>query len=839
MLKLNLVGVGFVLVFLPVGLGAQELRPLRGPADKLPDMVRAHEAFYSRTGMGRGSGFRQFKRWQHLFAPRSYPSGNLVNITALAWVNHFHAARSPEFAAGKAAAVAAGIGTSNWHSIGPAGSMTQAGGGDIGRINAIAFHPSDPQTLYAGTPAAGLWRSQDDGVNWTGLTDGLPLPGISDIAIDPLKPATIYVLSGDGEGGVAMHGPPSVGVLKSMDAGRTWNPTGLVFKVNQSEYGHRLAIHPSQPNVLLAATSAGMFRTQDGGDAWIRVIPGTAREPLWDVLFHPTVPSIVYAASSSIVYRSDDAGLTWMRLAQGLPQGPPSVRIRLGVSPASPNTLYVLYGATNGFTVGLYRSDDGGRHFTKQSNSNPRIDLTTPNILGYKANDNHSQADYDLALAVSPTNIERVNVGALDSWRSDDAGRTWKQTSYWDKRASAPDYAHADFHVMAYRGGALYAGNDGGIYKSNDGGDSWASITNMRTGMNIAQTYSVCATPADPDLLFYGAQDNGTYRLSLDGQVTLAFGGDGGICLIDPRDSNIVYASYVYGEFFRSDQGGRNGSFVPRNPNVSGPWITPILLHPADPDILFACYADLWRSPDRGFEWKNLSNGALGPSVECRQVAVAPSDPNTIYVAKQASWPSRYSGDARPAFFGGGGVFRSTDAGATWESITGTLPMADAAITNLAVSPTDARRVWVTFSGYHTQAKVFGSTDGGATWSNLSAGLANLPVNAIAAASGPAHGVYVGLDVGVYYRDDRLDRWVAFMDGLPDVIVNSLVLDEKHHRLLAATFGRGVWMTDFVAPCTEHCGSPVRPLLVAPRREINAAPASAAVPYEGRIDVFE
>src|ERR1700730_18611058 len=72
------------------------------------------------------------------------------------------------------------------------------------------------------------------------IKDALPLLGITDIAIDPLAPATICVLSGDGEGGVAMHGPPSVVVLKSMDAGRTWNPTGLVWKINQSEYGHRL-----------------------------------------------------------------------------------------------------------------------------------------------------------------------------------------------------------------------------------------------------------------------------------------------------------------------------------------------------------------------------------------------------------------------------------------------------------------------------------------------------------------------------------------------------------------------------------------------------------------------
>src|SRR5262249_31938470 len=154
-----------------------------------------------------------------------------------------------------------------------------------------------------------------------------------------------------------------------------------------------------------------------------------------------------------------------------------------------------------------------------------------------------------------------------------------------------------------------------------------------------------------------------------------------------------------------------------------------------------------------------------------RQVAVAASDPNTIYVAKQASWPGRYRGDARPPFFGGGGVFRSSDGGASWQDVTATLPMAQAAVANLAVSPSHPRRAWVTFSGYGGNAKVFGTSDGGATWVNLAEGLPNLPVNAVVAAGGPLHGVYVGLDIGVYYRDDRLDAWVPFMDGLTHEIV--------------------------------------------------------------------
>jgi photosystem II stability/assembly factor-like uncharacterized protein len=109
-------------------------------------------------------------------------------------------------------------------------------------------------------------------------------------------------------------------------------------------------------------------------------------------------------------------------------------------------------------------------------------------------------------------------------------------------------------------------------------------------------------------------------------------------------------------------------------------------------------------------------------------------------------------------FFGGGGVYRSRDGGRSWQSITGTLPINKAMISNLAVSPTDARRAWVTFGGYDPQAKVFETNDGGSTWANISAGLPNVPANTVVAQNVPAHGIFIGTDSGVYYRDDNLGK---------------------------------------------------------------------------------
>jgi photosystem II stability/assembly factor-like uncharacterized protein len=836
--------------------------PALEPGDKFPAIAERRNEYYARRGTGRGSGYRQYMRWQEFAAPRTGPSGDLVNLTALTWVNHFRAVRSPDFLAGREAAIAAGIGTGSWRLVGPAQAVQKPEGGDIGRINAIAFHPSDPRTLYIGTPMGGLWRTQDDGANWNSLTDGLPMIGITDIAVDPLAPATVYILTGDGEGDELMHGPPSVGVLKTTDGGQHWDKTGLAWKTDQREYGHRLAIHPATPTILLAASTAGLFRTTDAGATWSVVAPGTIQNPFWDVLFQPADPSIVYAASRTDVYRSMDAGVTWTRLAGGLPSFSDktdpnfSNRIRLTVTPASPNTLYVLYGSAYGFTNGLYRSDDRGNTFTKRASTNPvskdpatplPIDLTKPNILGYDPNDFESQSDYDLAMAISPTNVDRVHVGGIDTWRSDDGGNTWKRTSRWTELGK-PNYTHADIHVLAYHDGSLYVGSDGGLYRSADGGETWTSIANMTTGFSIALVYYVCATPQDSNLFYYGAQDNGTFRLLLDGQVKLVWGGDGMACQIHPKDSRIVYASYVNGSIARSDDGGENfmRSITPKVEGVpiKGAWLTPYILSPADPDSIYGCYADLWSSPDRGFNWKNLTNGALGPSKQCQQVAVAPSDPNTIYVAKQAERDAAHiplRGDARTPFLGGGGVFRSTDGGATWQTITGDLPLAEAAITNMAVSPTDHRRAWVTFSGYNAAVKVFGTTDGGATWTNLSARLPNLPANAIAAKKGPTNGIYVGLDSGVYYRDDRLEDWVPFSDGLPHVVVTSLLIDEDRGRMIAATFGRGVWITEIRSPCTENCGAspekaaPGTRSLAAPR----ATPPQLPGSYAGPVEVFQ
>src|SRR5499433_2614246 len=478
----HVICVAAMLALLSSRLVAQE--PALPFTAKLPEVAKAYEQYFSREGTGRGSGFRPYMRRQDFAAPRSYPAGDRLNIGALTWLHYYRAERSAEFALQRSAAAAAGI-TAKWDLVLPTDDRR---GADAGRIDAIAFDPIDPAIVYIGTPNGGVWRTRDNGVTWTSLTDSLPMLAVSDIAVDPLEPRTLYVLTGDGDGGSlgTSYASASTGIIKSVDGGETWQDTGLVWKVNQINHGHRLAVHSKDPNILLAATSAGLLRTTDGWKTWTTVIAARTllngrRNEFWDVQFHPTDPSIVYASTTTHVYRSVDAGQTWSSpLTGGLPENPNSTRIRLAVSPAAPDTLYALYSARDGFSVGLYRSDNRGDTFARRSHSNPRpadlnnpppFDFSKPNILHEANNYNGSQASYDLALTVSPTNIDRVHVGALDTWSSDDGGRTWKMTSVWTEKVGSPNYTHADIHHMAYRGETLYTASDGGLYRSNDGGD--------------------------------------------------------------------------------------------------------------------------------------------------------------------------------------------------------------------------------------------------------------------------------------------------------------------------------------------------------------------------------
>jgi photosystem II stability/assembly factor-like uncharacterized protein len=410
---------------------------------------------------------------------------------------------------------------------------------------------------------------------------------------------------------------------------------------------------------------------------------------------------------------------------------------------------------------------------------------SSPNILGGAPDGSGTggQAWYDLSIAVSPSNANEVYVGGINIWKSTNGGSTWTLNAYWYYPEPAYPYVHADIHSLDFFGSTLWAGSDGGIFKTTNGGSTW---TDLSAGLQTTQFYRIGGYPARHDLVYGGSQDNGTNRYDA-GSWTHVLGADGMECLVDYSNANIVYACIQNGGLRKSTNGGNNFSSIVNNISEAGAWVTPYVIHPTTPQTLFAGFVNVWKTVNSGSSWSTISSFS---GSNLRSLAIAQSNSNYLYAATYTT------------------IYKTTNGGTSWTNISTGLPTGSAAITYIAVSNTDPNKVWVTFSGYSSGNKVFASTDGGNSWTNYSGTLPNLPANCIVYETGSSNdAVYVGTDVGVYYRNSTLSDWQPFNTGLPNVIVDEMEIHAGTKKVRAGTYGRGLWESPLqvVSGCTR-CG---------------------------------
>ncbi len=721
--------------------------------------------YFETHDMVRGSSYKQFKRWEYYMEPRTGENGEIQNPYAETWKNYRNYVEARTFDNARTNST-----NGSWTFFGSQDHFKGQSGynGGIGRINVIRFHPTNSNIIYAGAPAGGLWKTTNGGTTWAPLTDGIAFWGVSGIVIHPTSTNTIYILTGDGDGSSSR----SAGVWKSTNGGSTWTPTGLNWDYTTTNIGgYKLMMDPSNSNTMYAVTTSGLYKTTDGAVTWSVVKSGNYR----DMEFKPTDSNTLYLCSTSAIHRSTNAGATWTQVhtVSG------ANRIALGVSPANGNYVYAVAGPNvgTGSFKGLYRSTNSGVTWTTRS--------TTPNILGYSASgsDASSQSWYDLAIDVNQTNINQIQVGGINMWRSDNGGTSWTNTSYWIEGSVGYGYTHADIHEVVYNGSNLYCGSDGGVYRSTNNGTTW---TDLSSGLAITEFYRFGGTPMNSNLFVGGAQDNGSNKVEApipDLVMEHIYGADGMEAAIDYTNSNTMYFTTQSGGLRRSTNGGNTSTSIKPTILGSGNWVTPFVLHPTNASTILAGYTDVGVSTNQGSSWTDLTNGAIGGGA-CNMVSYAPSNANYIYAVKASS------------------VWKSTNAGSTWTNITSGLP--GSSYTYIAVDPTDPNHIYVTRSGFTANSKVFMSTNGGSTWTNYSgSALPNVPANCIAYEPGSANGVYIGTDAGVYYRDDNQTDWVDFSDGLPFLRVMEMEVNTAAGRLRAATYGRSIWESDLFTsdPC--------------------------------------
>ena len=685
-------------------------------------------------------GMTAFYRWQHETEARVIESNGDLGIMAHRFMTA--ALSSQQNNTGLQTRTGA-----SWSFVGP--KSTPNGGGN-GRVSSVRALPGSSTTLFACTPAGGLWKTTNSGASWASVTESVSVLGASDVAFDPTNANTMYLLTGDGDAGDAK----SIGVLKSLDGGVTWASTGLQFLPSDQKRFARIIVNPTDGSILTGG-STGIYRSTDKGVTWTNVSTLSIR----DLKFNPANPQTVYAGgySANVFLRSTDGGITWTSGATGLPTSG-TQRIAIGVTPLDATYVYAFVSNNTDYGFkGLFLSTDGGLTFTSKS--------TTPNVLGWNSagNDAGGQGWYDLSIAVDPSNKNTIYTGGVNVWKNTNAGATGSWTCVANWSGSGAPYIHADNHDLNFIGNTLFASNDGGVFCTANGGASW---TDKSSNLQNAQIYSIGLSATNPSTMLTGHQDNGT-NLTTDGlSWTEVNGGDGMICFIDRINDNNLYSSIYNGDFYKStDKGITFNSFYTV---AGGGWVSPWLQDPVNAAVLYAGGTNV--NKYNGSTWTAISNfvSTVGTLVS---VDVAHANNQMIVAASSTN------------------VMLTTNGGTTWANITTGLP-ANTGILNVDFDLNNPGKIYAGLASYLGN-NFYCSADTGKTWINKGTGLPKVPVECFASQSNGD--LYAGTDLGAYLLTSGTTTWQPFTNGMPAVQVRDLKIFAPTGKLRAATYARGIW----------------------------------------------
>jgi photosystem II stability/assembly factor-like uncharacterized protein len=691
-----------------------------------------------------------------------------------------------------------------WRNIGPLRG---------GRALAVSGSSSRPNEYYFGTTGGGVWKTTNGGTDWYPVSDGsFKSASVGSIGVCEANPDILYV--GMGEGQFRHPINPGDGAYTSRDGGRTWRFVGLESSTGQQTIA-RMRVHPQHCDLVYAAVlgdpygpnlERGIFRSQNGGGSWERILHRNDRAGASDLIFDPNDPNTIYATiwdvvrrpwgghtgDSSGIFKSTDGGNTWTELTHnpGLPREKIG-KVGITVSPADGNRVYAVVESDNG---GVFRSDDGGATWTQASGHMALI----------------VRAEYYTRIYADPHNADRLYVLNVAMYRSDDAGRTYT-------RMRVPHGDNHDLWIDPADPNRMIQSNDGGANVSVDGGRTWTAQT-----YPTAQLYHVIATADFPYHVCGSQQDNTSICVPSDGDGSYYYqvgGGESGYIAVDTRDQNVFYAGSNKGFMSRYDRRSGQARSIQVWPNSPMglaastsrerfQWTFPIVTSPVEPDVLYASSQHLWRTRSAGQHWERVSpdltraephttgpaqtivRNQNGMDVYATIFTVAPSkhDPNTIWVGSDD-----------------GLIHVTRDGGRNWTNITpGDLPP-HSKISLLEASahrPGSAYAAVIRYQMQDIAPYAFRTDDYGRTWNKIVAGLPPGDfVRAIREDPVRPGLLYAATEHGVYASVDDGTQWVSLSLNLPDVPVTDIWVHEND--LLISTFGRSFYVLSDVSPLRE------------------------------------
>ena len=702
-----------------------------------------------------------------------------------------------------------------WEPMGPLNTA--------GRALTVAVDPLNPNTVYMGTASGGLWKSDDlgRGQSWEYVSTGFPVLGVSTIAFPPEDNQTIYIGTGEvynfystGTDGAyrSTRGSYGIGILKSEDGGKTWTKS-LDWSYQQNHGVWMVKVAPTNPSVLYAATTQGIYKSEDAGSSWNQV---SSVIMATDIEIDPRNENRVIASFGNFgtpdkgIYRTVNGGQDWIKTQandwfnfQG--------KILLARSESNPDILYASVGNGFGFNDGatwLLRTDDNGRNWTTVNNTD------YSRWQGWFSHD----------IAINPNNPEELIAVGIDIHKSTDGGETITQKTNGgvflgrppiDEPDGPPTYSHSDHHFVMYHpdlADVVLYGNDGGLFVSYDGGET---VQSANGGLQSTQFYNGFAVSrSDSVLAMGGLQDNSTVIFRGDGAWQRVIGGDGSWSAINQQDNNVIFGSYQNLNILKSIDNGQGffNAGIGFLPGESPLFIAPYVISDSDPPVMYAGGIYIYKSEDEANSWQATNNATPlnGDPAFCMDVYDA--DPDILYVGTVG-----VTDEPR--------VFSSQDGGKTWLQSNTSLP--NRIPNDIVIHPYDPSIAYVCFSGFGTD-HLYRTEDFGLTWEPVGNGLPDVPCNALAIDPEDPTVMYLGNDISVYISVDNGFNWEVFDQGAPDaMIVMDLKVDPVNRKLWLASHGNGAYRTDMVSSIVSN-----EEILADNRITVFPNPASSIVNIE-------
>jgi photosystem II stability/assembly factor-like uncharacterized protein len=695
-------------------------------------------------------------------------------------------------------------------SIGPAAMS--------GRIAVVEGWAKDPDLVWVGSASGGAWKSVNAGLTWEPVFDRQPVASIGALAIDPNNSDVVWV--GTGEANPRNSVSVGEGVFKTLDGGRTWQRLGL----EKTERISRIILHPTDPRVAWVAAMGqvwgenperGVYKTEDGGKTWRRVLFVDERTGAADLTGDPSNPNKLFAAMwdyrrwpwsfrsggpGSGLFVSHDGGETWRRLTEsdGLPKGNLG-RIGVAIARSDARVVYALVEAEKD---ALLRSTDGGATW-KAVNTGANV---SPRPFYY--------AD----IRVDPTDPNRVYRLASTLDVSTDAGKSFASLAGF--RSAHPD--HHALWIDPNDPRRIIEGNDGGVFMSNDRGATWSFVENLPVG----QFYHVRVDMDRPYNVYGGMQDNGSWKgpntaWEQGGIRNLHWSevgfGDGFDTAPDPRDSMRGYSMSQEGNLLRWDlRTGERKDIRPAPPegekDLRFNWNAALALDPFEPDTIYYGSQYVHKSTDRGEswtvispdlttnkpEWQSKQTGGLTPDVSGAEnfttiIALAPSP-----VTRGVLWVG--TDDGR--------LHVTRDGGKTWTSVEKNVRGVpeNTWIPHVEPSPHDAGTAFAVFDNHRRSdwtPYVYKTTDYGRTWTNLATrNLRGYALKVVQDLEDPDL-LFLGTEFGLWMSLDGGKEWMQWTHGVPTVSVMDMVIHPRDHDLVLATHGRALFVLDDIRPLRE------------------------------------